>query len=78
MKNCSQVSVEPSLLQAEHPDCIAEVFHPSDHFCDPPLDMLQQVYVLRTPHLDAVLQVRSHSAEQRGRITSLTLLAILL
>ena len=34
--------------------------------------------VLSTPHLDAVLQVRSHSTEQRGRITSLALLAVLL
>jgi len=40
------------------------------------LDALQQVHVspeLMTPHLDAVLQVRSHSAEQRGGITSLNL-----
>ncbi|KAK4827646.1 hypothetical protein QYF61_020418, partial [Mycteria americana] len=36
-----------------------EVFHPSDHFCGPPLNLLQQVLVfpaLRTPELDAVLQ----------------------
>ena len=39
-------------------------------FCGPPLDALQQIHispVLRTPDLDAVLQVRSHSTEQRGR-----------
>jgi len=45
------------------------VLHPLGHFCGPPLDTLQQVHVspvLSTPHLDAVLQVRSHSAEQRG------------
>ncbi|KAK4820661.1 hypothetical protein QYF61_002865 [Mycteria americana] len=38
---------------------LAEVFHPSDHFCGPPLDPLQQVHVfpvLRAPELDAVLQ----------------------
>ncbi|KAK4828525.1 hypothetical protein QYF61_026947 [Mycteria americana] len=38
-----------------------EVFHPSDHFCGPPLDLLQQVHVfpvLRAPELDAVLQVQ--------------------
>ena len=47
-----------------------EVFHPWAHFCGPPLDALQQLHVspvLSTPHLDAVLQVRSHSTEQRGR-----------
>jgi len=52
---------------------VGEVFHPWDHFCGPPLDTLQQVRVppvLRTPHLDAVLQVRPHSAEQRHTITS--------
>ena len=54
---------------------------PLDHFCGPPLDALQQLHVspvLRTPHLNAVLQVRPHSTEQRVRITSLTLLATLL
>ena len=38
---------------------IEEVFHPWDHCCSPPLGMLQQVLVpsvLRTPHLDTVLQ----------------------
>ncbi|KAK4819779.1 hypothetical protein QYF61_011379 [Mycteria americana] len=34
-----------------------EVLHPSDHFCGPPLDPLQQAFpVLRTLELDAVLQ----------------------
>jgi len=53
------------------------VLRPVEHFCGPPLDALQQLHVspvLRTPHLDAALQVRSHSAEQRDRITSLQLL----
>ena len=65
------------------------MFHSLDHFSDPPLNTLQQVHgslLLRTPQLDSVLQVRSTiyihlfiapSAEQRGRITSLTLLAML-
>ncbi|KAK4829842.1 hypothetical protein QYF61_006852 [Mycteria americana] len=38
-----------------------EVFQPSDHFCGPPLDLLQQVHVLlvlRTPELSTVLQPR--------------------
>ena len=64
LKGCNKVSPEPSLLQAEPPQLsqpflIGEVFHPSDHFCGPPLDPLQQVHVfpvLRTPELDAALQ----------------------
>ena len=51
-----------SLLLAEqaqlfHPFCTGEVFHPSDHFCSPPLDLLQQVLVflvLKTPELHPV------------------------
>ena len=78
LKGRSQVSPETSLLQAEQPQLsqpvlTGEVFYPSDQFCAPPLDVLQQVHVspvLRTPHLDAVLQVRSHTTEQKGRITS--------
>ncbi|KAK4815543.1 hypothetical protein QYF61_003235 [Mycteria americana] len=64
LKGCNEVSLEPCLLQAEQPQLsqpflIGEVFHPSDHFCGPPLDLLQQVHVfpvLRAPELDAVLQ----------------------
>ncbi|KAK4824277.1 hypothetical protein QYF61_012837 [Mycteria americana] len=47
-----------------------EVFQPSDHFCGPPLDPLQQVHVfpvLRTPELDAVLQVGSHQRGAEGQ-----------
>ncbi|KAK4821583.1 hypothetical protein QYF61_024442 [Mycteria americana] len=47
-----------------------EVFHPSDHFCVPPLDPLHQVHVLlvlRAPELDAVLQVRSHQSRAEGQ-----------
>ncbi|KAK4824603.1 hypothetical protein QYF61_016872 [Mycteria americana] len=42
------------------PSLAGEVFQPSDHFCGPPPDPFQQVHVfpvLRTPELDAVLQV---------------------
>jgi len=40
-----------------------EVFHPLGHFCGPALVAFHQVHVspvLRTPHLDAILQLRSH------------------
>ncbi|KAK4810853.1 LOW QUALITY PROTEIN: hypothetical protein QYF61_008825 [Mycteria americana] len=71
LKGHNKVSLEPSLLQAKQPQLsqpffIGEVFHPSDRFCGPPLDPRQQVHVLlvlRTPELDAILQVGSH---QRG------------
>ena len=64
LKGHYQVTSELSLLQAEQlhlsqPFLIGELFHPLDHFCGPPLDMLQQVRVspvLLTPHLDAELQ----------------------
>ncbi|KAK4810053.1 hypothetical protein QYF61_005116 [Mycteria americana] len=64
LKGCNKDSPESSLLQAEQhqlfqPFLIGEVFHPSSHFCGPPLDPLQQVHVflvLRTPELDAELQ----------------------
>jgi len=38
--------------------------------CVPPLDTLEQVHicpVLRTPHLDAVLQVRPHQHRAKGQ-----------
>ncbi|KAK4830698.1 LOW QUALITY PROTEIN: hypothetical protein QYF61_012867 [Mycteria americana] len=53
---CSPLAKQPQLSQLF---LIGEVFQPSDHFCGPPLDLLQQVHVspvLRTPELDAVLQ----------------------
>ncbi|KAK4827482.1 hypothetical protein QYF61_018782, partial [Mycteria americana] len=61
LKGCNKVSSELSLLQAEQtqlsqPFLLREVFHPSDHFCGPPLDLLQQVpvfTVLRAPELDS-------------------------
>ncbi|KAK4830027.1 LOW QUALITY PROTEIN: hypothetical protein QYF61_008365 [Mycteria americana] len=70
-KGRNEVSLEPSLLQAEQaqlsqPFLTGEMFQPSDHFCDPPLDLLQQVHVfpvLRAPELDAVLQMGSHQTQ---------------
>ena len=41
-----------------------------DHFCGPPLDVFQQVHVslvLRTLHLDTVLQVRPHQHRVEGQ-----------
>ena len=69
------VTLEPSLLQAEHPQLpqpvlIGKVLQPSDHLSDPPLDPLQHIHVLLVlgaPELDAVLQVGSHES---GVITS--------
>ena len=46
------------------------MFHPLDHFCGHPLNALQQAHVspvLRTPHLDAVLQVSSHQHRAEGQ-----------
>ena len=49
-----------------------EGFHPRHHFCVPPLDALQQLHVspaLRTPPVDAVLQVRClHRALVQPRV----------
>ncbi|KAK4825592.1 hypothetical protein QYF61_000681 [Mycteria americana] len=56
--------------QLSQPFLIGEVFHPSDHFHGPPLDLLQQLHVfpvLRTPELDAVLQVESHQGRVEGQ-----------
>ncbi|KAK4827937.1 hypothetical protein QYF61_022552 [Mycteria americana] len=56
--------------QLSQPVLIGEVLHPLDHFCGPPLDPLQQVRVfpvLRTPELDAVLQVGSHQSRVEGQ-----------
>ena len=86
MNGCSQVSLEPSLLQAEQPllfqhVLLGDVFHPLDHFCEPPLDALQQVSaspVQRTPHLDPVLQVRPCQRRVEDRTISLALLTMLL
>ncbi|KAK4822933.1 hypothetical protein QYF61_023433 [Mycteria americana] len=60
---------QPQLSQPQ-PFLTGEVFHPSDHFCGPPLDPLQQLHVLlvlRAPELDAVLQVGSHQSRAEGQ-----------
>jgi len=46
------------------------VLQPSDHFCGPPLDPLQQVdvfLVLGAPELDAVIQVGSYQSRAEGQ-----------
>jgi len=65
LDGCYEVSLEPLLLQAEQPQLsqpflTGEVFQPSDNFCGPCLDPLQQLPVLpvlRAPELEAELQV---------------------
>jgi len=74
LEGCIKVSPQPSLFQAEQPQLsqpflMADVFQPSDHFCGPPLDPLQQVHVfpvLRAPELDAGLQLGSHQSGIEG------------
>ncbi|KAK4810921.1 hypothetical protein QYF61_013329 [Mycteria americana] len=55
------LSLQALVKKLNNPNSLrSEVFQPSDHFHGPPLDLLQQVHVflvLRTPELDAVLQV---------------------
>ncbi|KAK4825966.1 hypothetical protein QYF61_003535 [Mycteria americana] len=56
--------------QLSQPFLIGEVLQPSDHFCGPLLDPLQQVHLFpvpRTPELDAVLQVGSHQSRVEGQ-----------
>jgi len=75
LEGCYKVSPEPSFLQAEQPQLsqpvlLGEVFQPSDDFCGPPLDPLQQVHVcllLRAPEPDAGLQVGSHQSTVEGQ-----------
>ena len=75
LKDCSKVSQEPSLLQAEQPQLpqpflIGDMFHPSDNFCGPALDLFQQVHVcpvLRAPELDAGLPLGSHQSRVEGQ-----------
>ncbi|KAK4832397.1 hypothetical protein QYF61_022532, partial [Mycteria americana] len=58
-----KVSITPEKAeqpQLSQPVLVGEVLQPSDHFNGPPLDSLQQLHVLlvlRTPELDAVLQL---------------------
>jgi len=75
LKGHYQVSLKPSLSQAEQPQLsqpvfIGEIFHSLDPFCCPPMDVFQQVYVspvLRTPYLDKVLPLRSHRQRAKGQ-----------
>ena len=70
-----QISLEPSLFQAEQPLLSqpvlhGEMFHPWDRSCGSSLDVLGQVHispVLATPHLDAVLRVESHRRRVEGQ-----------
>ncbi|KAK4812348.1 hypothetical protein QYF61_017125 [Mycteria americana] len=67
--------------QLSQPVLVGEVFHPSDHFCGPSLDPLQQVHVfpvLRAPELDTILQVGSHQGRAEGQDHLPRLLATLL
>jgi len=55
---------------SSQPVLVGKVFYPLNHFCGPPLDALQQVYispVLRTPHLNVALQVRFHQSKAEGQ-----------
>ena len=69
------MSPEIYILQNEQPQIsqsaiVGEVFHPLDHFCSSPLDVLQQVHVsptIRTPHLDTILQLRPHQHRAEGQ-----------
>ena len=75
MEGCNKVSAQPSLLQAEQPQLsqpvlTGEMFHPSDHFCVPPLGLHQQGHVLLmlgAPELNAGLQVGSHESGVKGQ-----------
>ncbi|KAK4829553.1 hypothetical protein QYF61_005222 [Mycteria americana] len=75
LEGCCKVFPQPSLLQAEQPQLsqpglVGEVLQPSDHLCGPPLDPLQQLHVLpvlRTPGLDAALQVGSQQSGAEGQ-----------
>ena len=65
----SQNVLQVEKVQLPHPVFIEEII-PLDHFSGPPLDALQQLCVspvLRTPHLDILLQVRSHQCRAEGQ-----------
>ena len=80
-----KVPPEPSLLQAEQtqlsqPVPISKALQPSDHFHGPPLDLLQQPYVLlmlRALEVDAVLQVGSHESRIEGQNDMLVTLLLM-
>lgn len=64
MESLSEVSLEPSLLQAEQsqmsqPVFIGEALQLLDYLCGLPLNSFQQIYILLmlgTPKMDAVLE----------------------
>jgi len=80
-----KIPTEPSLLQAEQfqlsqPFLIGEMLQTLIHLCDPSLDSHQYInasLVLGSPELDKHSRCGLTSAEQRGRITSLNLVATL-
>ena len=64
----NEVSLEPSVLQAKQvqfpqPSLIGEVLQPPDHLNGPPLDPLQESYVLPVPATTVVLLVSAGSVE---------------
>ena len=75
LKGHNKFSPKPSLFQVEQPQLsqpflVGEDFHPSDHFCGPPLVPFQQLRVfpvLRAPELNAGLQGRSHQSRVEGQ-----------
>lgn len=80
-----EITPEPSLLQARQSqisqpllDC--QMLQSPNHLCGPSLDSLLHAHVcieLGSPKLDPALELCLTRAEQRGRITSLSLLAML-
>lgn len=68
MEGCNEVSLQPSLLQAEQaqfpqPLFLGELLQPSNHPHGPLLDPLQQLHIflaLEAPDLNVVLQVEPH------------------
>jgi len=79
---CNEISLEPSLLQAEQvqlpqPVFVGEVLQPSEHLCGPSLDLLLLLHifpVLRAPGLDAVLQMGPHEGRAEADNPTLSLL----
>lgn len=69
MEGCSNVCLEYFLPQSELQLSFAEVLHPSDHLCDPLLDVLQKIHTLLTSvarGMDATFQVRNHLSPPAG------------
>ena len=74
-KDCTEISLGPSLLQVEKPQSsqpvlIGELLQPPDHSCGPALGVLQQLHILiimlGTPELNTVLQVGPHNNRAGG------------